>query len=217
MSASVPADDGVVVPLGKREQTKQLNRRLILDAAREAFGELGFEAVSVRDIIRRTPLSVGAFYNYFRSKEEVSQALADDGAERFQPILREQRRNARDLESYVRASVHAYFTFLAAEHRTWEGRRPAGEAGFHHARYDTPELRAVFAEVRDSFAEAMARGEAPPADPDYLAAGCIALVREIGDEMLKRRPLDVEGASAFCVRFILGGVPALPRRTEAST
>ena len=56
---------------GKREQTKTANRLAILDAAREVFGEIGFEAATVRDIIRRTSLSVGAFYNYYRSKEEV--------------------------------------------------------------------------------------------------------------------------------------------------
>jgi AcrR family transcriptional regulator len=39
---------------GKREQTKVANRQAILDAAREVFGELGYETATVRDIIRRT-------------------------------------------------------------------------------------------------------------------------------------------------------------------
>ena len=42
------------LPVGKREQTKVQNRQAILDAAREVFGELGYEACTVRDIIRRT-------------------------------------------------------------------------------------------------------------------------------------------------------------------
>jgi AcrR family transcriptional regulator len=83
------------VPLaGKREQTKVQNRQAILDAAREVFGEVGYEAASVRDIIRRTSLSVGAFYNYFRSKDELCEALAGDGAAKFQPVLRAQREQA---------------------------------------------------------------------------------------------------------------------------
>ena len=32
------------LPVGKREQTKVQNRQAILDAAREVFGELGYEA-----------------------------------------------------------------------------------------------------------------------------------------------------------------------------
>jgi len=45
------------LPSGKREQTKVANRQAILDAAREVFGELGYETATVRDIIRRTGLA----------------------------------------------------------------------------------------------------------------------------------------------------------------
>jgi AcrR family transcriptional regulator len=75
------------LPVGKREQTKVQNRQAILDAAREVFGELGYETATVRDIIRRAGLAAGTFYNYYRSKEEVFAALSDDGARRFAPIL----------------------------------------------------------------------------------------------------------------------------------
>ena len=100
---------------GKREQTKLANRQAILDAARAVFRELGFEAATVRDIIRRTGLSVGAFYNYYRSKEEVFAALADDGARRFRPILHAEYLKASDFESYLRGAITAYFEFVAAE------------------------------------------------------------------------------------------------------
>ena len=53
---------------GKRERTKVANRQAILDAAREVFGELGYDAATVRDIIRRTGLASGTFYNYYKSK-----------------------------------------------------------------------------------------------------------------------------------------------------
>ena len=77
--ASPRLQTGVVdLNVGKREQTKVANRQAILDAAREVFGELGYETATVRDIIRRTGLAAGTFYNYFRSKEEVFAALADD-------------------------------------------------------------------------------------------------------------------------------------------
>lgn len=193
---------------GKREQTKLANRVAILDAAREVFGELGFEAATVRDIIRRTNLSVGAFYNYFRSKEEVFEALADDGARRFRPILHALSEQASDFESYVRAAVRAYFDFIASEHQIWFHGRP-GDAP--PPTRNTPETLAVFEEVRSVLANVMDRGLAPKVDLDYLAAGCIAVAREIGDRMLAREPMDVEGATEFVVRLILGGLSALPR------
>ena len=195
---------------GKRERTKVANRQAILDAARQVFGELGYEAATVRDIIRRTGLASGTFYNYYRSKEEVFEALADDGARRFRPILREQFEAAEDFTSYLRGAVRAYFEFLANEHESWQVRRPPGERQ-PHMQVETPEMHRVFEEVRDSFAAVMARGDAPLVDADYLATASIAISREIGQKMLERRPIDIAAATDFAVNLILGGVPALPR------
>src|SRR3954465_1101963 len=103
---------------GKRERTKVANRQAILDAAREVFGELGYEAATVRDIIRRTGLAAGTFYNYYRSKEEVFAALSDDGARRFAPILKGLRGKG-DFDNFVRDAIAAYFEFMADEHLTW--------------------------------------------------------------------------------------------------
>ncbi|MGH8481879.1 MAG: helix-turn-helix domain-containing protein, partial [Nevskiaceae bacterium] len=50
---------------GKRDQNKRANRAAILDAARRVFLERGYEAVTIRDVIRQTELASGTFYNYF--------------------------------------------------------------------------------------------------------------------------------------------------------
>jgi len=200
----------VALRAGKREQTKAANRLAILDAARAVFAEMGYETATVRDIIRRTGLSVGAFYNYFRSREEVFEALADDGVRRFRPILRACWESADTFEDYLRAAIQAYFDFLADEHVNWQAHRPAGE---RHPQITirTPEMERVFSEVRDAFAQAMEAGGAPRVDADFLAAACIAVAREVGDQMLERRPIDTRAACDFAVRLILGGIPALPR------
>jgi AcrR family transcriptional regulator len=195
---------------GKREQTKVANRQAILDAAREVFGELGYETATVRDIIRRTGLAAGTFYNYYRSKEEVFAALADDGARRFNPILKALRGQGLGFETFVERAIAAYFEFLADEHRNWVARRPAGEPHLH-VQGETPEMAAVFAEVRDALSEAIADRQGPAADPDYMAAACIAIAREVGDKMLERRPIDTKGATAFAVTMILDGLKGLPK------
>ena len=195
---------------GKREQTKLANRQAILDAARAVFRELGYETATVRDIIRRTGLSVGAFYNYYRSKEEVIAALADDGARRFRPILHAEYLKAQDFESYLRGATRAYFEFLAAEVETW-GKEPVGPDEPEMYTRNTPEIRAVHEEVRQALADVMERGLAPRVDLDYLATACIAIVREVGERMVERRPPDVVAATEFCVTLILGGVGAAPR------
>ena len=197
---------------GKREQTKLANRLAILDAARAVFRELGFETATVRDIIRRTGLSVGAFYNYYRSKEEVIAALADDGARRFRPILHAEYLKATDFESYLRGAIRAYFEFIAAEAAALGKNDPHEPETYTR---NTPEMLAVFEEVRTVFADVMDRGLAPKVDLDYLATACIAIAREVGDKMLRRQPVDVDAATEFCVRLILGGVAAAAPRVAA--
>lgn len=198
-------------PVGKREQTKVQNRQAILDAAREVFSELGYETATVRDIIRRTGLAAGTFYNYYRSKEEVFAALADDGARRFAPILKSIRAQSHaDFEVFVRRALEAYFAFLADEHENWEASRPPDEPHLH-VRGETPEMTAVFNEVRDAMQEAIAGRKGPVSDPDYMAAACIAVAREVGDKMLERRPIDTRGAAAFATAMILNGLKGLPK------
>ena len=70
---------------GKRERLKNANRQAILEAARAVFARTGYEATTVRDIIRETKLASGTFYNYFKSKEEVFHAIASSSAARFRP------------------------------------------------------------------------------------------------------------------------------------
>ena len=195
---------------GKREQTKVANRQAILDAAREVFGELGYDTATVRDIIRRTGLAAGTFYNYYRSKEEVFAALADDGARRFAPILKALRGRGYSFETFVRLAIEAYFGFIADEHKNWAARRPAGEPHLH-IQGETPEMAAVFAEIRDALAEDIAQRRGPFADPDYMAAACIAIARDVGDKMLERRPVDTKGAADFAVTMILSGLKGLPK------
>jgi AcrR family transcriptional regulator len=198
-------------PVGKREQTKVQNRQAILDAAREVFGEMGYETATVRDIIRRTGLAAGTFYNYYRSKEEVFAALSDDGARRFAPILKAIRAQSHaDFEVFVRRAIEAYFQFLADEHESWMARRPPDEPHVH-VQGETPEMAAVFSEVKDAIQEAIAARTGPLADPDYMAAACIAVAREVGDKMLERRPLDTAAAAEFATAMILSGLKGLPR------
>lgn len=52
-------------------------RQQILDAARTCFARNGFHATSMQDVISEAGLSVGAFYRYFKSKEDLVTAIAE--------------------------------------------------------------------------------------------------------------------------------------------
>lgn len=195
---------------GKRERAKAANREAILDAARRVFAQMGYDGASVRDIIRGTELASGTFYNYFRSKEEVFEALQDDIAKRFRPILHYQCEHAHTFEEFVRGSLDAYFKFIAEEKD--QGRILMSDHDQPlSVRLDTPEMKAVFEEVRGQIQMAMGMGMAPQVDADYFAAAAIGVAREVGDRMLMRGE-SLRGASDFCAGFILGGMVGAGRK-----
>ncbi len=198
-------------PDGKRASTKAANRRAILEAGRRVFARNGFEATTVRDIIRETELASGTFYNYFKSKEEVFHAIAEDSAQRFRVHLGAVRARTASLEDYVFEAYRAYFGFIAKENEA------AIASGAPHlaligVRVDTPEMEAVAEEIRADFEAALAGRNGPPLDAEYLTAAAIGIAREMGDYMLMRRPVDPETASRFAAQLLLAGVRGLTPR-----
>jgi AcrR family transcriptional regulator len=203
------SNTAAIEPLGKRERTKAANREAILLAARRVFAQLGYESSTVRDIIRGTDLASGTFYNYFKSKEEVFEALADDGAARFKPLLRAAREHAKNFEDYLRTAYRAYFQFILDENGG-EG-RPIDERQ-PHVRTDTPEMIATYDEVRQGLEDAISRGVAPRVDAVLLANACIGIAQEVGRAMMRRSPPDVEAATEFAVGLVLHGLDGAPRK-----
>src|SRR3954465_8107528 len=98
-----PARMTDVAGAGRREATKHANRSAILDAAREVFADLGCGAATVRDIVRRTDLATGTFYNYFPDKEAVFRALLDESAREARERVPAARRQATDVEGLLPA------------------------------------------------------------------------------------------------------------------
>ena len=55
-------------------------RQQILDAARTCFLRNGFHMTSMQDVIAEAGLSVGAVYRYFKSKNDIVEAIAEQYA-----------------------------------------------------------------------------------------------------------------------------------------
>ena len=53
-------------------------RRQIMDAAIACFSREGFHRTTMQDIVAETGLSAGALYRYFRSKEDIVAAIAEE-------------------------------------------------------------------------------------------------------------------------------------------
>jgi AcrR family transcriptional regulator len=169
------------------------------------FAEIGYGAATVRDVIRRTDLAAGTFYNYFPDKESVFRALIEEAAVRGREAVRAGRGTARTLEEFIHSGYLAYFEFVAEDPVTFELTRR--NAGTFRAMFDEPTLGAGYQELREDLDEAIARGLLPPMDTDYVAAAMVGVGVEVGLRMLERDPVDPAGAAAFATRLFLAGVP----------
>src|ERR1700761_859924 len=94
---------------GKREQNKQANRAALLDAARRCFLEMGYDAVTVRDIVRLTDLASGTFYNYFPDKESMFREILQTRLALIDAELHQARSQARSVDSFVRNAYGVFF------------------------------------------------------------------------------------------------------------
>lgn len=189
----------------KRTQTKENNRRVILDAARGVFGRDGYRTATVRDIINATPLASGTFYNYFRSKEEVYAALRDEIAHEVRPLLRTERQRAQTADDFVAATFR---TFLS------QAQRRAQSLAAIDLRDDQmlTGMRMIVMggdDLRRDIEAATERGLFPKLDAELLAAAIVGIAFEVADVMRQRQHTDVNRAAQFCSELILRGVPSV--------
>jgi AcrR family transcriptional regulator len=77
---------------GIRERT----RGLLLDAAVRVFARKGVGATAIHEITAEAGVANGTFYNYFRTREELAEAVSTRLAERLQEEIAESYRDVAD-------------------------------------------------------------------------------------------------------------------------
>ena len=195
---------------GRREQNKAENRTALLKAARAVFAEMGYGAASVRDIVRRTDLASGTFYNYFKDKDEIFEAVVGELTGVLLQRHRQGRARAATTEEFVRQHYAAYFNFLAEDPELLALARSSFTAV--RTLLDKPDVRALAKALNDDIRAAIQSGVLPNVDVTYLSASMAGIAFEISMVMVARDPVDPEGATEFATRLLLGGLHRLPRR-----
>ncbi len=190
--------------MSRRERTKAANRAAILSAGRDVFSEQGYDATGVRDIIRRTELASGTFYNYFPDKSSIFRALVEDTAEEARRRVRAARIAADDAEGFIEGGFRAFFSYIASDPETFTFLRR--NLGTIREQLGDVVLPAGIGELEADLRVAIDRGAMPPVDVAYCAHAMIAVGLELGQQLLERRPPDVEGATSFATALFTGGL-----------
>ena len=191
---------------GRRAVNRKNNRDAILDAARDVFAEIGYGGTTVRDIIQRTNLASGTFYNYFDSKGAVFNALSEEIGTELRQLLRDVRQRATSFDSFIKDTFCAYFSYYAKNRENYMlTRSNRGRDGMNEV-MQGPQVRAGLAELSDNIHQAIAEGFIPQLDVEFLTASLGGVAFSILDEMMEREPLDPEAAAQFATRLFMTGV-----------
>jgi AcrR family transcriptional regulator len=195
---------------GRREQNKAENRTALLKAARAVFAEMGYGAASVRDIVRRTDLASGTFYNYFKDKDEIFEAVVGELTGELLKRHQSGRARATTAEEFFRRHYSVYFEFIVEDPELLA----LGRKNFTAIRtlLDKPDVRALALALNDDIRAAIAAGVLPNVDYSYLGAAMAGVAFEVSVVMVARDPVDPAGAAEFATRLMMGGLERLPRR-----
>ncbi len=94
----------------RQSREREAVRRSILNAARGLFLAQGYANVSMRKIAEQIEYGPGAIYSYFRSKDDIFFALAEEGLHYLQQRCSTREDHRDPLES-VRESMRRLYTF----------------------------------------------------------------------------------------------------------
>jgi AcrR family transcriptional regulator len=196
--------------VGRRERTKAANRAAILSAALQVFADEGYDAVGVRDIIRRTDLASGTFYNYFPDKQAIFRALVEETGREARRRVRAARRSATSAEAFVEGGYRAFFEYIVEDPQRFAFMRRNLDT--LRARFGDAVLPAGTDELAEDLRAAIAAGHLPPIDVEYCAHAMIAVGLELGTRLAERHPPDVDGATRFASALFLGALERLTVR-----
>ncbi len=100
-------------PLSREERqqhARATTRRAILDAALSLFVSDGYAQVSIRNIAAKVEYSPGAIYSYFKSKDEIFFALAEEGFRLLGASQLQQTPSDNPLDD-IRAAAWRFYEF----------------------------------------------------------------------------------------------------------
>lgn len=193
----------------RREQKKQQNRAIIIAAAKRVFLISGYEATSIRDIVRETPLATGTFYNYFPDKESLFRTIVTENILALTHDLHAARTTTKSLEIFVSSSYGAYFKHIANDPITYEIIRQ--NSNIVNQIYSSNEMKAARKSLYSDVRNAIDNGTLPSVDADYLAAAFLGIGYEMGRRLITKDDSDHEQAAQFATALFVGGIPEIAR------
>jgi AcrR family transcriptional regulator len=179
-------------------------RKQIVDAARSIAASQGWSAVTLRAIASRIGCSAPAIYQYFKSKDEVLQALASVGQAMLGERLEKAAASADGPAKRVRATIRGVWEFALANPELYAVMY-GGDGLAAHGRRLAPE------ELVDAVARLAVKRKASESTEDLSDRLFSSVHGFIGLTLGDRYPGGADRARALCDRIVEDAIDRVGR------
>ena len=131
------------------QKRKDEKKKMILDAAAGVFSRKGYHNATVRDIVNEAAVSVGSFYFYFNSKEDLFSELYRGIVKEFGDVTA----SVLDVEHFT--MLKNFTRVMAATLWMYEQKRDIARIVFSEMLTAEPSFKALEEERINSFVQVM--------------------------------------------------------------
>lgn len=96
---------GTNAPVGRQQRRREQTRARLINAAKKLMAERGVESVGISEITETADLGAGTFYNYFSSRDDIVEAVAEASIESVGAALDRLTANMADPAEVFSASL----------------------------------------------------------------------------------------------------------------
>ncbi len=100
------------------ERRKARTRAGLLAAARQLFAARGLEHTTIAQIAEHADIAIGSFYNYFRTKDELLDALLEDELSKQRALLELRQAHVEDPAEKI-SIAHRHLVRVAQSDSDW--------------------------------------------------------------------------------------------------
>jgi AcrR family transcriptional regulator len=104
--------DETIKVLGKRATQKEQVRKRLLQEGLILFSTLGLEKTTVADIVLKSEVARGTFYNYFPDTQSLFDALIEELNLSVKSAIQQTRKESDNVYDYLYGTFKSYFDLI---------------------------------------------------------------------------------------------------------
>ena len=101
--------------LGKRASQKEQVRKRLMEEALILFSKRGLEKTTVADIVKKSEVARGTFYNYFTDTQSLFDCLIDELNQKVRSAIQQTRRESKNVYDYLHGTFKSYFDLIGTK------------------------------------------------------------------------------------------------------